>query len=462
MRGSIGGVAAIVVAAGLAGCASVAPPPPPPAPGVADEGYDRSRQGDGWYDRNGQFTGAETAGADRWRAERPAGAARAPIDLTPWLDVRIAEPAAEMPIGSYTRLRVTGQPPEHMRRSPSQLDRTYMNERRGTVERWLWGQAVSRVLSIKVSLNQPGLSVTLPLASSSHRSTRRDGEMWLTDVNPQRAISPYFRVHPQATATVETTLNASSSVEGNLTFAVLGTLIRATELASPGGELVTSLNEDGYREAANFLDQSLARLLGENITERSTSDLPLTRTGAGGELTIIAGIFPMGRPREVSRGEPRSIGEWRLTLDPPIVSIFADTPWSAAAGSTATAPCATVAAGPDRQACVAFQGVTAAGVLGLRVGDQTDLRQAVTGDTGIQNAITRVAEATEASRSALTLALCEAVAARAEGLGLNRYDAAATVWALAQGGGLTASVRTALAASDCQPMRLARAIRLAT
>ena len=99
-------------------------------------------------------------------------------------------------------------------------------------------------------------------------------------------------------------------------------------------------------------------------------------------------------------------------------------------------------------------------MLGLQVGENLTLGQALLADATIDAALGRIrsAQANQLAESARVL--CSAVAAKAEGLGLNRFDAAATVWAIARSA-LTADQASAmLVPGTCGPAALAGRIGL--
>jgi len=131
-------------------------------------------------------------------------------------------------------------------------------------------------------------------------------------------------------------------------------------------------------------------------------------------------------------------------------------------------PCATEPAksgqgeplnGHDRQACLAFTGLVPSRVLGLPVGENVTLGQALRGDAGITASLQRYQNSSNKSQAASEA--CVLVADRAEALGLNAYDAAAAVWAFASSGGFNADVSSHVwNDSECTAARLAKRIHL--
>jgi hypothetical protein len=202
------------------------------------------------------------------------------------------------------------------------------------------------------------------------------------------------------------------------------------------------------------------------------------------------------------RSGERNLGEWRIYVTEPLVSVFSTVPLypgtmisnsaarqecarpavqraqpgrSASAARTsgpqrrpqrksATEPSADPATEPllqgfDLQACIAFAGLEPTRVLGFIVGENVTLGQSLRGDSAISAAVQRF-ESSSADRQSTAREICNLVAERADALGLNGYDAAAAVWAFAAGGALTETLSKTIWDHGCASSRLAKRLRL--
>jgi hypothetical protein len=378
-----------------------------------------------------------------------AGRNTAHLDLLPLLNVEhhSGDNAAPSPIGGYVRFYVEGSPPD----SASGADRRrYGDEERNWFSRWLVGRTYSRVLTVKVAVQRPNVTGATTLASSAHESSNSAGETWSTEVNGRRYLTPYFRVDPSTVAGVEVNLSASSQIRGDVTKRILDVVRRGAALVGPTGSLVTTLNSQRLQSSADFIDQSISALFGEALAERTLNDFAPSEW-TGDDMASIAASFPMGR-RLANDDAARPIGEWKVHASTALVSIFADVPLH---------PPAEPAGGTDAQARIAFEGLAAHTVLGLTVAEHLSLGQALLADTSVTAAFNRLREAAAANQAEAALALCSAVSGKAEALGLNRYDAAAAVWAFARSAMSRVQADIVLSAStSCGAAALARTVGL--
>lgn len=408
----------------LTGCAT-APPPPAPPPSSSENATDPLG------DRG------QSRGTSPWRS-----------DLLPLLEVKVAshEGDAPMRIGGYTRFYIEGA----LHERGTQVDgsvvarRRYSEERRGWMGRWLVGRSLSRVLAVKVSLSQPDISATTTLASATHQSNRVSGESWSTEVNGRRMLTPYFRVDPTTTVSIETTINASAAMQGDVGGTVLDVMNRAATLLAPSSTLVTALTEQRLEDASQFVDQSISALFAETLAERSTSEF-----GPGdwhSNLVTIDAYFPGG---QLSDDQHSHIGEWRVQAEPAIVSIFSRTPLCAESG-----PC-----DPMAQARTAFADLAPYTVLNFRLGDNQTLGQVLRGDPTVAAALTALNGAEANARAREAADLCNVVAGKVEALGFNRFDAAAAVWAVSESDMVAAGRSELQAAATCEASRLFASVR---
>ncbi|HYI48195.1 MAG TPA: hypothetical protein VEX35_06990 [Allosphingosinicella sp.] len=392
------------------------------------------------------------------------------MDLLPLLDVsRSPDPDTPIPspVGGYVRFwieRVTEE-------LPSGSERDYRTERRHWVSRFLVGRNRARILTARLVVNRANLvTQTVTLASATHDSNRRQGENWTSELGERRFLTPFFRVDQGTTASVEVSLSASARIDPDVTRNLLSIIERGARLAAPKAPLVTSLTAPRLTETADFVDTAVSRLFGEAVAERSQNDFAADGWYRGTlPVATIAADFPMGR-HVWAGGDTRSVGRWRVWVSEPIVSVFSPVPLNGA-GPAAGAVCPAVTAtqnekgqaavqpppltGSDFQACTAFIGLTPSRVLGLQVGDNLTLGQALRSDTGVTAALQRFPNETAERKGEAAREICVLIAERAENLGLNAYDSAAALWAFASNGGISSEISGKIWDGECTVARLA-------
>lgn len=383
----------------------------------------------------------------------PATGRGAPVDLLPLIEVRSNwRPRDGMlpnRVGGYVRFYVCdipncGEPQPGAFPAESTL---YSQQHRGWVTRWLVGRTYSRLLNLTLSVSQPNVKVTTTLASATLSSSRSAGQNWSGELNGRRYLTPYFRLDPSTVVTMEANLNASTQVQANITQAVLDVVTRAAALIQPTGQLVTSLNEERFQQSAEFVDQSISSLFTQSLAERSTNDFGAMDWGDD-HVAEIHAMLPLGR-QFLREGDMRTIGQWWVYASPALISIFANAPIQTGREG---------AADLDEQARTAFIGLSPHAVMEFEVSENTTVRQALLGDSGIAAEVAR----TNGTDRSSAHRLCSLVAARAESLGFNRFDAPAIVWAFAADGQLDPSRGRPMANSEhsCEAARLAGRLRL--
>ncbi len=353
------------------------------------------------------------------------------VDILPLLDMTWEAPDEDIShryVGGYTRFQVVGDIPqgEESTAQTTVRSRRYNSEDRGPLARWLVGRSISRVVSIRVRLTQPDVSATTTLAAASQESNRTRGESWATEIHGRRMLTPYFRVDATTTAAIEANLNASSSIQGDVSGAFIDVLTRAAGLLAPSTTLVTSLTEERLDAASNFVDQSISTLFAQTLAEKTASEF---RPGEWTEdLVTVTARFPLDRT-VANDQNVEQIGSWTVSVEPAIVSIFSTVPLC---DGTDCRP-VTV----QNQAREAFLGLAPHTVLNFRLDGQQTLVQALRGDEAIARALdtlTRTAAMPQQGRDAANTTaariLCNLIAGKAESLGFNRFDAAAVVWAV--------------------------------
>jgi hypothetical protein len=410
-------------------------------------------------------TKARNIPVDQRTPEKPITTKSTPKSVLPSMTVTTWEVCSRdfSTIGGYTRLYLVFVP------AAGGEERVYDYERRNDVSRFFMGKAITRLLSVKMTLARPFVSMTTTLASVEHTSNKKNGENWTTELNNQRMLTPYFRIDPDTAMNIELNLSMSASYDSSIASNTLDIVKRATALIAPQASLVTSLNQDRFGQASQFLDQSLSSLLRESIVERASNDFPM-RDWAGSDLAIVELRLPMHNDVTPTDKEPKQkakpIGTWYLRSAPPILSIFSDallveTPRPAVptAGKKTVAVNEQCKDKPDelKAACKAFLSLDPQTVMNFPVDTNVTLAQSLAGDTGIGAARDTLikAPAGEAMKDSVRN-LCGLIADKAHVLGFNRFDISAILWAYSRRGFAKAETAKEMRdAANCLPLALA-------
>ena len=438
----------------------------------------------------------------------PASARTDEYALTPLLHVDrslILDSEFESPVGGYVRFWIERVQPDQRCVSPdaeASTARDYGREARNPILRWLWGRSNSRILQARLTVARSTVvTQSVTLASASHDSSSHSGESWTSEIGERLFLTPYFRVDQGSSAAIEIRLKATREADSAVTQNVLSLIRTGANLVAPvNAPLVTALNGDRLKQTSNYLDSAISSLFQEQLAETSQSDFPAERwtpnasvpaatptsqqtspnCNVGRAVAAISARFPM--VGHVWRNDGlRDVGEWRIYVTRPTVSIFSTTPLhdSAPARGTAAAACLRAPGKPaehghaaaqgeplspqDRQACIAFIGLTPSQVLGLQVGENITLGQVLRGDATISAALQRFVNASGPKMTAgdaVAREICIQVAERSQALGLNAYDAAAAIWAFASNGGIAPEISGPIWGDHCTISRLARRLHL--
>lgn len=394
--------------------------------------------------------------------------------------MRVSMPCRGSPgrsqVGGYTRIVADFVPVHEL------PPRDYRDSQRNRIKRFFSGKSISRVLTVKATLARPLVGNTTPLMTVGHNSSREDGETWTTEVRSQRVLTPFFRIDPESTINIEFALNGLTEYDVDVAASLLDVVKRAAVLVTPTSALVTSLNEDRYGQASQFVDQSISRFFREAITERTNNDFPATLWGRG-ELATVELHLPLQNDltpdgRAVSTPRPRAadklvyVGKWIISAEPARLSIFTDAEFARV--DTAGRPASVGGPGevaPDvrsladlLEACLApppdapdplcrpLLRLDPAAIVNFEVDAGVTVMQSLAGDDGIAAARDALVKGpTEATARTL----CGLVAGRAQELGFNRVDVAAVVGAYVRQDFSSEKARAALLRPEtCAPARL--------
>ncbi|GEM_PF-710935 len=378
----------------------------------------------------------------------PSAAAAVPRkDILPFLDFSLpqATPGSAAFLDTYTRIYVEGENPQTVqaagagelqcRSAPG--SRCYQDEHRPLLARVAMDREFSRLISVRIELQNPDASTTTTLASSSYRSGGSKGETWETEAHGRLFLTPLFRIDSNTVLRAEAHLNATSSRKDQVSGPALAVLQNAARLMAPTTTLLTPLTAEDANTASRFFSQTLSELFSNSLSEKSSVDIGASRLGDQ-PIAQLTAYFPEGR--HVYDRRLALIGTWNLMSSPPVISVFSDV----------TATCTPAPGCLAAQARMALAGVPAARILTFRVAPRVSIRDALAADASVGDAVLalRDAKAGQALRDAARAA-CQRVDEKAHQLGLNRFDAAAVLWAYSHEATLGSAQGLALRQAGC-------------
>lgn len=273
---------------------------------------------------------------ERFEAHAPTGspALANPIEIVRYVGVdRSGWPAGNPPRDLselYTRILVeTDRPVVGGAFAASNGLRAYDRERRGALGRLFANKTVTITTLATANLNDPDLTVSLPLYSISHSSVRGTGEVFVTDFMSSHVQAPLFRIRPNTAITIHVSAKISSDLKVQGTATVLKAVQTAVSIASPTSTLLTTLSKTDLGNAATAIDSALGGLWSQDLTE----DIELGRLAEGwipGAQVTVAGKAPWGLVRTEGDdtgggGQDKAdkpIGVWRIRLACPRPSYF--------------------------------------------------------------------------------------------------------------------------------------------
>ena len=367
-------------------------------------------------------------------------------------------------IDTYTRIYVEDDNPpaagsnRSTGRTPCEeggITRCYSSEHSPWGKRLVWRQEISRVLSVKIEIKNPDTSATSTIAASSYKTLGSKGETWDTEVHGKLFLTPLFRIDNNTVLRAEATLNATSIRKDQVSGSALSVMYSAAQLLTPASALLTSFNAQDIDRASKFVSQTLSGLFSNSVTEKAAAEFASPYLGSA-DLGTISAHFPSGK--KIYDNDISPIGRWKIKASPPTISVFSSVP---------------VACGLGNEACrldaarKALADILPSKVLNFVVGPQITMRDALMTDATLSSTLDKLRKGAatgatgEAAQSIPDQArsICAQIEARANHIGLNRFDAAAVLWAFSHDPSLSEAEGRALrGASACEAARLARNI----
>lgn len=207
------------------------------------------------------------------------------------------------------------------RNGHSDRPRDYGRESRPGILRWLIGKDRSVIASVNVEMHDPDVKFTIPLAAFGYEGRVGKGESWTTDVVSDDQSQPFFRIGPSTSATIAVSAKSSTNVEVRATSSILGAVRTISSIVSPGGSLVTSLNEQPLAEKASAIDNALSSIWSETKEEKQISGRQLSEWYEGAYFLIQVTVPDFVRTKKDDAEVPNT--RWyKLQLSCPRYSIF--------------------------------------------------------------------------------------------------------------------------------------------
>jgi len=302
--------------------------------------------------------------------------------------------------------------------------RSYDSESRSWLKRWLLGRTVSQAFVATFSLNNGETKFSSELFSLSFDSNNVEGEAWATSQSLNSIVSPYFKVGAGDTLGMKTTLNLSENNKSEVSANVVSALSTAAAAIAPQSSLVTTLSSERISKASSFLDDNVSALFDRSISESLKTDIQLEKycqhEGFIAEITLIVPDV-----KNIKKSDNTSkVGTWRVYLESPIDSIFTKT-----FINNLSCENGTQISSPD------FTRLQSGDILEFKIADDLTIydfvfsRLELTDIIKVVNEKSKSAGSVEAKEAARSI--CARVERRLPELGLNTFDTAATLWAVA-------------------------------
>jgi hypothetical protein len=303
-----------------------------------------------------------------------------------------------------------------------------------------------------VNISEPDLKTSSSLIAFTHQSQRETGEDFSTELTYRAISTPYFRIVPDARVTVNLRYELAYSAASNIIGAVIDTATHALNALAPKADLLTELNREEVNKAAEFFDSTINAVLDENLVELISIEHGIEEGGVA-EFAVQVPDHRAENIAQVGIGEFKQMGNWRVALDLPRLSIWSEySPCWRIGGAIYCPDDEEIASLPDRiryakeenftlcylTAEEALQRKASADIsLGAHIRDQDWFTKSVS-DLNKDDA-----DAT------IQTSFCRSVLRTASELGLNSVDTHVTLWAILNATAISVSARDRALAGGC-------------
>ncbi len=333
-------------------------------------------------------------------------------------------------MGSYTRIRIVNDDrnfetevmsPEEAegsvsgfrKRADARIDRDYGEESRGWLSRRFASRKVTRAFLVEFDLDDPDITASTALFSSSFESSSSKGESWSTDESLSAFATPWFRVGSNTVLNAAFKLRLAEEGDADVGANVVTALTSAATLMMPASPLITTFTAPQITQASAFLDSSVSNLFGRSIEETTTSAMAL-KTWSPDPIFVIELAMP--GTNDIKDGSSKAtVGRWVVYLDQPVISVLT---------------------GASSVAELDLTGMDPGSVLAFKIGEDLTVYDYIFARLDLSNSITSLNDAvrTGASGTAQEEArrICTRVSRGLAEVGLNGLDIAISWWALSE------------------------------
>jgi len=200
-------------------------------------------------------------------------------------------------------------------------DRDYDAESRPAILRIISGRNRSMLASVKIEIKDPDLDIVIPLATVGYEGRIGKGEAWVTHLMMGDQSQSFFRIGASTSAKATVMAKSTDDVEVKAAGTIINTLKGVLSIVSPG-PLLTTLNRDQTRQAADAFDNALSSIWSDSIDEQIAVSRQLSEwypsAGFVISLTLPSELRHKGDKQDTD--SPRMF--FRLRLSCPRLSIF--------------------------------------------------------------------------------------------------------------------------------------------
>ena len=324
----------------------------------------------------------------------------------------------------------------------SNNERCYADEHQSWIKRLFVEKQISRVMSLKIQLQNPNVETTTTLASSGYSTKQKNkGESWTTEFNGNLFLTPYFRIDGGSVARIESRINATSSSESQVSNTAFAIVQNGISLATPVSTLLTSYVAPDLTQSAKIMDGAITSLFSNELAEISVNEFPqitwFKSDSPEYSVAAVTGWFPSAH--NMTDRNLYKIGSWNIKTTSPVASVF--NPKSINSGFSLL-----------ESSKLALEHTTPSQILNFPITKDLTLKKVLQTDDAVTNALKMIKDSAASDDSYKSL--CTSIDEKAQAIGLNKYDAAALLWAFSHDSMLTIKQGEKLLNAKCLPTQL--------
>lgn len=319
---------------------------------------------------------------------------------------------------------------------------------RSWLSRALVGQELSITLTAKVTVG--AFEATFPLATIGYQSDS-EGEQWNRVIHHSMSHSPLFLVKSDGSASVpivRLSVNGTNSYASRGAAAAIQTALGVARATTQPATVITRLSEQSTKDRARAVDTAISKLFGSGIAEEHWTDRDLRawRVSGNDEPHGVRITFRIPSSQGDWDSSLFEVGTWTITFDYPRPSIFSD--WRIC-GTDRIPRCVISRENAER---AIHKEVDPGQVLSYALVDGNQglgtIRAYLSQQDWYTSAHVEMGNSTTAEGAASSL--CRRIRNEITTLGLNGFDAAIVVWAVAKGMPMPSSAPDFRSIQDCE------------